>query len=144
MNTNEKINLLVTKLSYYAATAKAYVESNGKCVYCGIDIFDDPHLYAKAAIDHLFPKCLYRALVNETENLVLSCSYCNNKKHNFDPMELEIADGKKAEDILKDKGLREQVIDGIRKEISLSEIKTKRHVEKFYNGLKEGKAIIRG
>jgi len=144
MDTIEKINLLVQKKLMVPSTAKVYVESNGKCVYCGIDVVSDRYLYATSEIDHLFPRARYKDLEEHPKNIVLACYCCNGKKQKFDPMKLPIASGKKVEEILNDDQLREKVIDAIRKEKSLSESETNNKVKKSHTDFDQVKAIIKG
>lgn len=69
---------------YNEGTARAYVESNGKCVYCGVDLLNNLSTYFSADIDHLLPKSRYPEFKSWGENWVLSCRACNAMKSKMD------------------------------------------------------------
>ncbi|HEX9060678.1 MAG TPA: HNH endonuclease signature motif containing protein [Clostridia bacterium] len=75
-----KLNMLVNDHRFNEGTARAYLESNGKCVYCGVDLLKDISTFYSADIDHLLPKSKYPELESNIDNWVLSCRACNSIK----------------------------------------------------------------
>ncbi|TGN18457.1 HNH endonuclease [Leptospira idonii] len=63
--------------------------SKGTCSYCGIDLLLNRLLYATMQLDHIFPRSKYPDLIDDSNNLALSCAYCNHSKRDFDPAELK-------------------------------------------------------
>jgi len=84
----EKIGLLMTRYGFNHVTANAWVESNGKCVYCGANMIESLLTWLSAEIDHILPKSTYPDLEWEPLNCVLCCRGCNCAKLKFDPVGL--------------------------------------------------------
>ena len=55
---------------------RMYIEQDGRCAYCGIPIYFD--LPRDVHVDHVLPLVRFRD--NNPENLLLSCSSCNQSK----------------------------------------------------------------
>jgi CRISPR/Cas system Type II protein with McrA/HNH and RuvC-like nuclease domain len=81
---DDKIEKLMKAYRYNEGTARAYVESNGRCVYCGVDLLNNLCTYFSADIDHLLPKSKYPEFESWCENWVLSCRACNALKSKMD------------------------------------------------------------
>ena len=88
MNKEEKIKLLIEKHNFNEGTALAYVESEGRCIYCGTELLENLLSYFSADIDHLLPKSTYPEQKNNIHNWVLSCHTCNLLKGKIDIGEL--------------------------------------------------------
>ena len=97
MTEQERINLLVKECDYTPATAKLWVQSKGKCQYCGEDLLQSPTLYFSGDVDHLLPKNKHCEVENIEENFILSCRFCNSIKGGADVL----ADGEDALDMIK-------------------------------------------
>lgn len=61
---------------------------NHKCCYCEHEIPETGHL---KTVDHFRPQSIFTSLINNWDNLLLSCSQCNGKKSNKFPV---LADNK--------------------------------------------------
>jgi 5-methylcytosine-specific restriction endonuclease McrA len=108
------INQLMEELKHNKETAVAFVNSKGRCTYCGIDLLSDWHNYQGSAIDHILPKAKYPDLAMNEDNLVFSCTACNTIKHNFDPLQETAVIENPAEYLLSH---REELIEKVRKYI---------------------------
>lgn len=62
---------------------KEIYKSSGKCAYCYL------HNHDTSELDHYFPKNIFPSLSITVNNLVPSCSYCNEPKNNKFPTEKE-------------------------------------------------------
>ena len=86
---NEKIatkeEMLKKECGFYETTAKAYVDFDGRCGYCGQDLVEERFRYACGTIDHLIPRTVYPKGEWEQENMILSCSLCNALKRDYNP-----------------------------------------------------------
>ena len=75
---------LVKEFCFWESTAYAFIESEGRCVYCGENLYSDRLHYYAQNIDHIFPRSKYPDLANLQSNLVLSCFKCNSLKRDRD------------------------------------------------------------
>lgn len=85
MNPKEKM-LMLQNEGFPEITARAFVEDDLKCVYCGEDLLDSRRAYSSSGIDHIFPKSKYPGFENDPKNIVTCCSSCNTIKSGFDPI----------------------------------------------------------
>ncbi len=51
-----------------------------RCAYCGV-----PEISGFLEVDHFLPKSSFPFLMQDPENLVLSCPFCNQSKGNYLP-----------------------------------------------------------
>lgn len=84
MDKKKRINKLITEFEFNEETAFAHIESEGKCMYCGDDLYEFRQGYSSSQIDHLLPSSKYEELRWNLNNLVFSCSSCNGLKHKLD------------------------------------------------------------
>lgn len=96
MDQETKISVLKKEFDYWDSTARAYVEFDGLCVYCNMDLVGDSRKYALGVIDHLLPESKYKNLRNQPQNWILSCAGCNYVKGDFDCLK----PGEDAQDML--------------------------------------------
>ncbi len=80
MEDREKIHKLITEHRYDNNTAKLYIESKGKCTYCGTDLFFNLLTYYSGDMEHILPKSKYPELKQNDLNYVVSCRVCNQSK----------------------------------------------------------------
>ena len=79
--------LEVGRSSLEILTARRYVQSKGKCEYCGKYVFNSIQEYETNAIDHILPKKLFPKFEELFENLAFSCAFCNSRKHSYNPLQ---------------------------------------------------------
>jgi hypothetical protein len=84
-----QIQALMTIHGFNLGTAQAYVESKGRCTYCGADCLATAQSYWSSQIDHLLPKNIYPTLILEPVNMVVSCFSCNNIKKGMDILTID-------------------------------------------------------
>jgi hypothetical protein len=73
------------------AALQGFLRHDGRCVYCGEDLFRDFSIGSCG--DHLLPKSKYAHLSQHPANLVPACSECNHLKRDYDPSEgIDLAD----------------------------------------------------
>lgn len=84
MTNDERISALVNEHGFNEGTARAYVQSSGKCVYCDKNLLYELSDFYAADIDHLLPRSKYPELESNTDNWVLSCRACNSIKGKMD------------------------------------------------------------
>ncbi|NLE26311.1 MAG: hypothetical protein GX625_13395 [Clostridiaceae bacterium] len=84
MTDNERISALVNEHRFNEGTARAYVQSSGKCVYCDKNLLNELSDFYAADIDHLLPKSKHPELESDNNNWVLSCRACNSIKGKMD------------------------------------------------------------
>ena len=65
-------------------TARAYIDFEGRCAFCGRDLIGTPDAYSIGTIDHLLPKSRYPQLCDDEDNKALSCLICNGLKGGSD------------------------------------------------------------
>lgn len=80
MNTTEKIKLLTTKYKLNPMIARAYLESEGKCVFCGEELLDNLLGYLCCDTVRLLPQSEYPYIADNVENWVLCCPFCKAVK----------------------------------------------------------------
>ncbi len=85
MENDPRVDKLWKECGFYYETAKAYVEFEGKCAYCGQDLIKDRLGYACGKIDHLLPQSIYSHYASDPRNRILACDICNSLKGNHDP-----------------------------------------------------------
>lgn len=78
---------LIEEFDFHPLTAKIYVEYNGKCAYCGLDLLETTVKYHSGVIDRILPKTNYPELEWNENNLALSCFSCSELKGNYDVLE---------------------------------------------------------
>lgn len=122
--------ILTDKYEFNEPTAHAYAQSNGKCIYCCIDLMSDFVLYFNSQIDHIYPKSKYKDLEWCNNNNVLSCYYCNKKKRDFDPSTINEEYASNIKNILQTETIRQKLIRDISLILDLSEINTIKQFEK--------------
>ena len=86
MAGEERARRLISEVGFNEETANAYVVSEGRCVYCGDDMFEFRQGYSSSQIDHLLPISKYPQLGKNIYNCVFCCSSCNSMKHKFDAL----------------------------------------------------------
>ncbi|HEX3045966.1 MAG TPA: hypothetical protein VHY08_14510 [Bacillota bacterium] len=69
-NQDSRISLLVEECNFEPVAAKIFVEYNGKCVYCGIDLFESGLEYYSAVIDRILPKAKYPKATGHSKRVV--------------------------------------------------------------------------
>lgn len=84
MADDERISALVKEHGFNEGTARAYVQSSGKCVYCDKNLLNELSDFYAADIDHLLPKSKYPEIESDIDNWVLSCRACNSIKGKMD------------------------------------------------------------
>jgi len=104
---------LIEEFDFHPLTAKIYVEYNGKCAYCGLDLLETTVKYHSGVIDRILPKMNYPELEWNENNLALSCFSCSELKGNYDV--LESTKNNIVEILQENKGI---LIDKIKKELS--------------------------
>lgn len=82
--SNELQKTLQRKYGFWEFTAKAFIESKGKCGYCDENLYKNRLRYYSMQLDHLLPKNQYINLANHPNNFVLACQRCNNLKRTLD------------------------------------------------------------
>lgn len=78
---------LIEEFNFHPLTAKIYVEYNGKCAYCGLDLLETTVKYHSGVIDRVLPKTIYPELEWDENNLALSCFTCSDLKGDYDVLE---------------------------------------------------------
>jgi hypothetical protein len=78
-----RVKRLEDEAGFSPRQARAYVESEGRCGFCGCDLIDTPERYAMGTIDHLLPRSSYPDFEDHTDNHVLACLRCNGLKSGF-------------------------------------------------------------
>ncbi|MGQ6605127.1 HNH endonuclease [Serratia sp. IR-2025] len=69
------------RYSYYRQEILA--DCQGRCVYC--DLLLEEHAYEGMHLDHFRPQDIFKSIVNDPNNLVISCPKCNILKSNHWP-----------------------------------------------------------
>lgn len=110
---NDASRRLISELGWHPSIARAYVEFNGHCAYCGEDVLSTRTGYALGALDHLLPKSKYPDLIDHESNHVLACTVCNSIKGNMDVLEA----GEEPHRTLTER--RHELIDRVRARIAL-------------------------
>lgn len=104
---------LIEEFNFHPLTAKIYVEYNGKCAYCGLDLLETTVKYHSGVIDRVLPKTNYPELEWNENNLALSCFTCSDLKGDYDVLE---STQNNTKEILQEyKGI---LIDQIKRELS--------------------------
>ena len=117
----------MNEFGFNKGTALAYIESEGKCTYCGDDMFQFRQGYSSSQIDHLLPLSKYEELRWNTKNWVFCCSSCNAIKHNLDVLK----NGENPTEQIKNN--REELVKRVK--VQLSEKFREREIE--YNAVKK-------
>ena len=125
MDREERIHKLKNEYGFNEGTALAYIDSEGKCTYCGDDMFTFRQGYSSSQIDHLLPK-KYKELEWNIKNWVFCCSSCNAIKHDLDVLKANENPVKTVEN------KRNELIERVKEQ--LSEKINKRKIE--YNNIK--------
>ena len=86
-DSDQRAAQLIEEFSFHPLTAKIYVEYNGKCAYCGLDLLETTVKYHSGVIDRILPKVNYPELEWDENNLALSCFSCSELKGNYDVLE---------------------------------------------------------
>jgi 5-methylcytosine-specific restriction endonuclease McrA len=86
-NHDQIVAQLTEEFSFHPLTAKIYVEYNGKCAYCGLDLLETTVKYHSGVIDRVLPIIKYPELEWEENNLALSCFTCSDLKGDYDVLE---------------------------------------------------------
>ena len=88
MSDEERIQKIIKLFGWWEITASSWVESEGRCVYCGLDLLDNLAVGTCAPTDHLLPKAnpKYKHLEQHRANCVLSCPRCHSFKGQWDPL----------------------------------------------------------
>ena len=81
------VTQLIEEFNFHPLTAKLYVEYNGKCAYCGLDLLETTVKYHSGVIDRVLPKTIYPQLEWDENNLALSCFTCSDLKGDYDVLE---------------------------------------------------------
>lgn len=81
------VTQLIEEFNFHPLTAKIYVEYNGKCAYCGLDLLETTVKYHSGVIDRVLPKTIYPQLEWDENNLALSCFTCSDLKGDYDVLE---------------------------------------------------------
>jgi len=127
VQNKEKIDKLMKFFKYHSNTAKLYVETKGKCEYCGIDLFTNILTYYSSDIDHILPKSKYQQLKDNDLNTALSCKICNQSKGRRDFL-------KKGEDpIIMLTENRQELINRVKEYVKIK----RQEKENEYNEIKE-------
>lgn len=74
------VSILESQFGFWESSAIAFIESEGRCVYCDEDLYSNRIRYASLNVEHLFPQSEFPKLAREQSNLVISCFKCNNHK----------------------------------------------------------------
>ena len=72
MNNEDKLQKLMREYGFNEGTAMAYIESQGRCMYCDEDMFEFRQGYSSSQIDHLLPSSKHKKLEWEIKNWVHS------------------------------------------------------------------------
>ncbi len=81
---------------------QVFVRDNATCVYCSKNMMSSFDSFAQVQLDHLKPK--KHGGRDGVDNMVVSCSVCNNLKGSFDPTpEEELNSSNREEYIIKAK-----------------------------------------
>ena len=104
---------LIEEFNFHPLIAKIYVEYNGKCAYCGLDLLETTVKYHSGMIDRVLPKTNYPELEWDENNLALSCFTCSDLKGDYDV--LKSTPNNTMEMLQKNKGI---LIDQIKRELS--------------------------
>ncbi|MCW9023344.1 MAG: HNH endonuclease [Gammaproteobacteria bacterium] len=110
---DKRIEKLMKIYGWYEGIARALIDSNGYCVFCGENLVETRLGYSSIVMDHLLPKSKYPDLEYEFHNHILSCSSCNGMKGNFDPLH----EGEEAKSMLQN---RQEIIDRCKHYLSKS------------------------
>lgn len=84
---DERVAQLIEEFNFHPCTAKIYVEYNGKCAYCGLDLLETAVKYSSVALNRILPQAKYPELEWEESNLALSCSSCSSIKGDYDVLD---------------------------------------------------------
>lgn len=104
---------LIDEFNFHPLTAKIYVEYNGKCAYCGLDLLETTVKYHSGVIDRVLPKTNYPELEWNESNLALSCFTCSDLKGDYDVLE---PNNNNTSEILQEH--KRTMIDKIKRELS--------------------------
>ncbi len=110
---DKTVTQLIEEFNFHPLTAKIYVEFNGRCAYCGLDLLETTVKYHSGVIDRVLPKASYPELEWDENNLALSCFSCSELKGEYNVLE---STKKNTLEILQEyKGI---LIDKIKRELS--------------------------
>jgi len=73
----------MNRKNYTQLKAKLLKKFNNQCPYCGIKIYDP----LMVDIEYFYPKSIYPKLVNDMDNILISCRTCNMIKSNKFPID---------------------------------------------------------
>jgi hypothetical protein len=136
ITAERQIEYLEKRYRWNHGTARAFVETGGRCMYCDDDVLATVQGYASSQIDHILPKSTFPDFEWNEDNWVLCCSLCNSAKGKVS----ELRPGEDGVDMLVNH--RQALIDRIRERLK-EPISKRRSEYEDIKRLLQGSSFIR-